>query len=339
MDTATVSYNETSNTFAFDYQVNMHLGVSITENLRADIYTADCETHVGAAEGIIFETINSDGEHVFQFDYTILRKDINSHVFTITGQNEARADFCLRFGMWTGPPSDTTAQLVNWIDTLLIIYFSMDGELKLSLLTKKTVDMGRHRTFEEEKHVAYGYLCDPVTREVRVHNRVTQGVVIHVCIYLDEKAIGQGFVVDRVQTFHWYRHYAGYIMGQVGFENGVNYDGLTVSFCGFNVTECHFSSMISAPFFYTSGEVLGEGEIWMKFRPASSSSARRRLRFRVLQDDSSLWGNANGFNMTLDVTPNDGIALQPLTGAGDVPLPSSMIFTVTTILIAFVIFM
>ena len=88
--------------------------------------------------------------------------------------------------------------------------------------------------------------------------------------------------MDVIHHFHWKRNYTDFTLIQIGLENSVNEDGLTVNFCGFNMTHCHFDSLLNGDFFRNPGQVHGVGEVWMKFGPAP-----RKLRLRVLQEDSS----------------------------------------------------
>ena len=313
MDKPITAYNYTTDTFTFNYKLNISAGIDVHENMRADIFTSDCETHVGRDEGVVFEDINHDGEHVFTLDYPTVAN--TPSIFRITGEKTARADYCLRFSLWTGPDFDTTAQMINWIDTLLIIYFNFDGDLEVDFLVKENIQKsGDAFVFDDLEYEAIGYLCDPVTREPQVFDSVTQGTILHTCVELNPIALRAGLVIDFFPYFYWNRDYGSYNITQDVYLDGDVVDPLSINHCFEGDTHCHFDSLLSANFFNTPGQVTGHGQVYMKF----GAPDRRRLEGRNLQDDNGPWREPGGLTLAVPITIYDGEAYQQLTAGSKI---------------------
>jgi len=136
-----------------------------------------------------------------------------------------------------------------------------------------------------------------------------QGAVVEVCVRPDDAARGDGIVMDAITDFEWKRDDVSPSIEQdaiVGSEEATN--GLTTYECVSESEYCHFSSILFADFYKSTGTVGGSGKANLKLLFASAAPSES-------PDDCGCYNNGdgpyvkvpsdtNGFNPFRDIVTN-----------------------------------
>eukprot|EP00532_Pseudo-nitzschia_australis_P009135 CAMPEP_0168179040 /NCGR_PEP_ID=MMETSP0139_2-20121125/9569_1 /TAXON_ID=44445 /ORGANISM="Pseudo-nitzschia australis, Strain 10249 10 AB" /LENGTH=379 /DNA_ID=CAMNT_0008098719 /DNA_START=161 /DNA_END=1300 /DNA_ORIENTATION=- len=311
-----VSFFGDNNTLAFDYGISELMS---SDNIRAEIFTGDCENQLFSTDGILSQVFDSRGAHVFQIDPKTLAK--NPAVFsTIDYPDGDGADmkFCLRYMLWSGPETDAASIMINYFETILIISFNLKAGVltAFSVDAKKRVFGDENNVIEMEQYEARGYLCDPYTYE-RVEpppGAFSQGMVISICAELDEGAIKEGLYLEGVSDFYWTRErmigYESVVTTQHAIKDGVPANALSAQ-QRISSTLCLFQTILFADFFVTPGIVSGIGQV--KFGFGTGDDARRtseRPYSRFLQQQQE-----DGSDPNLEISIPVGNRRPPLKGS------------------------
>jgi hypothetical protein len=312
------TFNENTDTFAMDYGI--HADIVVSDNLRVEILARNCaHPRLGTTEGILLESINGHGDHVFTIDPQIMSQ--NENVFGYNTDDEGHrwgeVELCLRYMLWTGPTSDPYALEVNFLETLLTLYIDLTKGFSITDFAIEFERDGRNNIILRDDYDVFAYLCDPITQEVVNTTVVRQGQIVTVCVEVEERAIQEGIYLEGVQEFSWIREYDDeFNLTQVVIENGApSPDGLTDYACVPGMIICDFQSILKAIYFMAPGDVYGVGWATLTFttlddedntptRRAQSLQQQEQATERSLQLQQAAPEGTSGFGLSLDVVPS-----------------------------------
>lgn len=290
-----VSLDTDNNTITMNYQISESM---TSDNIRAEIFTERCEYPL-LTEGILSESFDAKGEHVFRIDPRVLVR--NPEVYKANYQLlTANMTFCLKYMLWSGPESDEGSLLINYVESILTVQFSLKAGVFLGFSVEPKERYGdRNNATDREGYTADGYLCDPDTYE-RVElpeGGFLQGEMISVCGELGEIAIRDGLYLKGISNFLWVReHWIGDELvktEQYSVKDGQAADGLTQYEC-ITANFCTFNTMLASEFYRTPGFIYGTGRVAFDFIALADKETQekfgytgRKLRSLQQQDASS----------------------------------------------------
>eukprot|EP00536_Pseudo-nitzschia_multiseries_P018797 jgi/Psemu1/57387/gm1.57387_g len=187
----------------------------------------------------------------------------------------------------TGPESDPIAVEVNYLETILIIYFDLTAGFAIDgFSTEKKVHQ-EDQQYERQSYEVFAYHCHPETYMARTIDLVVQGEVASICIAMEEAALKEGVKIERINFFEWSGQlYPGDPkLTQKVVENGVA--GPTSSVDYFLDHVVLVESLIYADFFKTTGIVDGVGEVQFGFMDRRRSRTRRQLQLLTVNTTES----------------------------------------------------
>lgn len=282
-----------NNTITMDYQISESLS---SDNIRAEIFTKDCEYPL-LTDGILSQTFNAQGAHVFQIDVKPLVQ--NPEVFDNKSDNPWQADmkFCLRYMLWSGPETDISSTMINYVEVLLTVYFDLNAGIYVGISVDKKgkAEPGgdKNNITEIEGYEADGFLCDPFTYErmETPESGFLPGDIICICAFLGEKAKEEGLYLKGLEEFKWNRDRisGGEVVRttQYSVQDGISANALTEYSCP-TITMCKFTTYLFADFYSLPGIVSGSGYVLFAFRTDDDEVGRRtseRTYRRSLQQD------------------------------------------------------
>mmetsp|Transcript_10438 Transcript_10438/g.24824 ORF Transcript_10438/g.24824 Transcript_10438/m.24824 type:complete len:373 (+) Transcript_10438:122-1240(+) len=259
IETPRVSLISDNNTIIMDYGVSELI---THDNIRAKIFAENCEYPL-LNEGILSESFDAQGAHVFRIDPRTISKNPEVTKYNLE-ESKAQMTFCLHYMLWSGPESDDGSILINEQETILIIHMSLKAGAFLGFSVQRRG--AKSHTEALEAFHAIGYLCDPITYEMTEvpEGSYLPGELITVCAELNPpQAVQEGLYLKRIDEFVWTldRSVGDEVVRteQYSVKDGVaSADGLTEYDC---VTEklCVFNTILRAEFFLVPGYIYGSG--------------------------------------------------------------------------------
>jgi hypothetical protein len=279
----TTTFYELTNTFVMEY--DLHEDLVVSDSLRVDILYPDFPDctypALGTADGIVyetFETLDSNiGRHTFEIDPQTL--STNERLFNYT-TDEAEVYLCLRSALWTGPPSDPEAREIKALEVVVTLYIDLTAGFQVDEFVVEFKDNGESDLILMDEYVVFAYRCDPTTLEESGIDVVRQGMLVTVCVEIEERAINDGIFLKGVDSFTWIREYPSYNVTQIVIEDMAAYNGLAMYSCLEGIIVCDFHSILVADFFLSAGQVTGYG--------------MAHLTFGSLDDDDTTTTSAEG---------------------------------------------
>jgi len=280
------NYTASDNKFVMTYATVADTIVG-DANMQVAFYDKNCKNPV-AIDGITptmypltegigdIDTLKlGDGEGAkieFVLDPETLANDSKIYS-TLNGDGVMK--LCVRFSL--GYPDDGNFQEVNFVESVISITYDLTAGF----------DVDGFAVAPKEQDVATGtltyqvnaYLCVPGSEAdgapypaVSTAATFNQGDVVEVCVRPDDAARGDGIVMDAITDFKWKRDDVSPSIEQeaiVGSEDATN--GLTTYECVSESEYCHFSSILFADFYKSTGNVFGSGNANLKFLLAAAA--------------------------------------------------------------------
>lgn len=311
---------------------------------------------LGVSDGIVSNIINATGYNVFEVDPYTMSQDPRIFNYaewansTITNpQPKAEIEICVRASLWTGPESNPSAVETASFETIITLHIDLTDDPRLNEFnTNKKETQGKGTAIEEENFEVSAYFCDPTTQELATDVLpVSQGQLVTICVEAGPLALSKGVYIDYIESFRWVREYSFFNVTQQVIENATLVTP-EVSFydCVPPAKICDFSMFMFGDFFLRSGDAYGLGVAYLTFGGEAiplpenytfpNDSNRARIRF--LQDGPPQHHNknqskllelptqqkqrrqqqqsSNGFELTLDLSPEDDRPRPPLKTAG-----------------------
>jgi len=340
-------YTASSNMFVMTY-ASVADTLTVDDNMQVTFYDKNCKNPV-AIEGSSTPTMysltegmgikkvdatdtdqdalptplklgNNEGAKIeFELDPETLAND--SKIYSILENGNGAMELCFRFGLgyWEQGSEDTNQnvfQEVNFVESVISITYDLTAGFAVA----------NFGVAPKEQDVATGtltyevtaYLCEPgsegdgaaypaVSTATTTFN---QGAMVEVCVRPDDDTRGDGVVMDALTNFEWKRDD---ISQEAIVDSEVAANGLTTYSCDTQSEYCHFSSILFADFYKTSGSVVGSGKANLKFllateapsELASAAPSKSTAPSESPADACACTDNGDGNYIKVYSSPND----------------------------------
>lgn len=232
-------------------------------------------------------------------------------IFT-DGDGEARIDFCVRYGLYTGNYIDSNNFEVNFVETLVTLLVDLTGEFNVTGINVAPKE--RLKRTANEDYGLEAFQCSGKTAEggnpIDKNIPFSQGDVITICVQPDEVARGDDVYMRQVTYFQYILLEEDGVTesstGQLAIDisNAAKgplgeMHGLTNIDTCIGEVACVVETILFASFFARPGTIAGKGSAIMQFGTEGADGVRKLLRqsSRSLQEEAA----SRDFDLQFDV--------------------------------------
>lgn len=185
----------------------------------------------------------------------------------------AAITFCVRFSLWSGPPSDDEATLVNHVDATvsLTLVFTDEFSIKGQKLEAKETEV---KTTDDAFFVE-AFLCNELGERIQDLLPYVQGQPMRICVKPTQQALDAGFRMRNIDRFTFEQ---GYTTQEAVINKEAASNRLTELWCLPGVVQCMFETLLFAYFFQSdTSNVKGYGVASLQWISETAEPTFRHL--------------------------------------------------------------
>jgi hypothetical protein len=204
-----------------------------------------------------------------------------SKAYVEQDDSNAAITFCVRFSLWSGPPSDPAATSVNHVDATVSLTVDLTDEFSIEGQTLEAKDQ-EVKTTDDEFFVD-AFLCHEDGERIKDLLPFVQGEPLRICVQPTPQALEVGFRMRGIDKFTFEQ---GYTTQEAIINQEEAANGLTEIWCEPGVVQCMFESLLFAFFFQSdTSSVYGYGLATLQWGATEEPS------FRSLHSDDEFLGH------------------------------------------------
>ena len=270
----------------FDLRFRVSDYIEINSHVRYDLYegtTCGDESKLMTDAGYILTDVTDDGTPVgggLNPQFITVTNTLNpqtisaSNAYQEQSASDASITYCVRFSLWSGPPTDTEATLVNSVDATVGLSVDLQDDFSIQgqQLEAREQDV---KTVDDEFFVE-AFLCHDTGKPLGDIVPFVQGELVRVCVKPTQQAFDVGFRMRRIDKFTFAQ---GFTTQEAVINEEAATNGLTELFCDPGAEQCMFETLLFAYFFQSKTSIVqGTGIATLQFgeeTPAQEPTHRR----------------------------------------------------------------
>jgi hypothetical protein len=321
-----------SNTIDLDYPVSTAM---VDGNDAVTIYDSNCGAGNAAQTSGFTVTLAglgtvADSGSTFSANGKTANVDIIVDLATLAGTDlysagagaTATIVFCVRFGLST---TGTSPLEVNFLENVITMNIDLSAGFSVDafqLTPKDKIQATATQTYTVDAKRCVGTGADDAAKkadpegDAAIYN---QGELITVCVFPGPEALTDGLDMESLLDFTWTRTDGATVLNQPAIVSSAKETELGLTdYDGCVDKLCVFSTILSAQYYVTQGDVSGAGQATMSFplAPAVRRLQGNKNGRRSLQADDAAAPTLSEFDLSVGIEALDDGPGALATGSG-----------------------